>query len=915
MLHRIVAAANPAGWKIIMLSIIVYGRNDGHGYNLHKRAAISINGMAEMLDQPGDEILYVDYNTPDDIPTFLEAIADTLTERAKRFVRVLRVRPSLHARVAGRTHLVAVEPQARNVAIRRSNPQNRWVLSTNTDMVFIPRETGASLSSTVGKLPDGFYHLPRFEIPEGLWEGMVRSDGPAIIRDIAHWSRRFHLDDVVYGGKHIIFDGPGDFQLFLREDLFRIDAFDEEMILGWHVDSNIAKRMTALRGEILSAGHVMKGYHCDHTKLASIYHRRDRVENDSVRFVDKILRPDLPGQRNNWGFADADIPLMRLENGVHARYQRGITKAIKKSATIDTYVSRYNLEGFDDLSYEVDHMLPFLADALSTLPDDAVIGYAGCRPDCFEAMLEALDAAGFAGRVLITHEFSWLPDNHRLVQRVEQSELIAVHNAFVVELGLVAEADAGLRQVRLAVLFEKAALEELAAQAMRAAPPRKFIGVNVVNNQFERLFNQYVRMTMTPFSSRVRHGFVGELAEEVTVRRSGVTDLRHELAVALGRRVAISVAELRSLIDLVKPLKVASAQASAWSAAAGMASILCVMLGMRLGQEMAGLDPARAANISERLAAASPRARLAKQVAPLNVIPSDQHLPSSRLASPSDWDDVDFGRMAMRYFNGTEALESLRRKIWTWERTALLHQMDSQLGLSKEPSILVMAHHPECLAVFADQSGAQVTAMDPLHVVDEFAPDNDWRSQLPHWAGRAPRGVEWLNGAQDIQQQFDGVVLMQNGLFIRGLQGLPRLLRGLSSALRPGGYAFITCQARVDGTTDEVSVPRGYFAGERFRDAWLEMLGFEMLDGPVAQIDPAALERHWPEDSFSDRVPSFVFGENGALATNLLMTFRKERDVSRRDIARFSNWWTNNLQSEQPSRIRKLPQPTEVRAA
>ena len=66
-----------------MLSIVVYGRNDSHGYNLHKRAAISLNCLAEMLGDAEDELIFVDYNTPDDLPTFPEAIADTLTARAR----------------------------------------------------------------------------------------------------------------------------------------------------------------------------------------------------------------------------------------------------------------------------------------------------------------------------------------------------------------------------------------------------------------------------------------------------------------------------------------------------------------------------------------------------------------------------------------------------------------------------------------------------------------------------------------------------------------------------------------------------------------------------------------------------------------------------------------------------------------
>ncbi len=58
-----------------MISTILYGRNDSHGYNLHKRVAISLNCIAHVLDDPNDEIIFVDYNTPDDMPTFVEAIS------------------------------------------------------------------------------------------------------------------------------------------------------------------------------------------------------------------------------------------------------------------------------------------------------------------------------------------------------------------------------------------------------------------------------------------------------------------------------------------------------------------------------------------------------------------------------------------------------------------------------------------------------------------------------------------------------------------------------------------------------------------------------------------------------------------------------------------------------------------------
>ena len=125
-----------------MISAILYGRNDNYGYNLHKRAALSFNCIAEVLDET-DEIIFVDYNTPDDFPTFPEAIQDTLTKRARELLRVLRVRPFIHDRFKSKTPLLALEPIARNVAVRRSRPSNRWILSTNTDMIFILQRVGS----------------------------------------------------------------------------------------------------------------------------------------------------------------------------------------------------------------------------------------------------------------------------------------------------------------------------------------------------------------------------------------------------------------------------------------------------------------------------------------------------------------------------------------------------------------------------------------------------------------------------------------------------------------------------------------------------------------------------------------------------------------------------------------------------
>ena len=227
-----------------MISVILYGRNDSHGYNLPKRAAISLNCIAEVLSDADDEILFIDYNTPDDLPTFIEAIYDTLTSDGEiAAARVSRPAATSRSAMVEQTHLAALEPHSRNIAIRRSNPRNRWLLFTNTDMIFLPRGEISDLTGAVADLPDGLYIVPRFELPEPLWESFPRSDPAAILRTCRHLGPALHVDEITLALPANRFDQPGDFQLAPRQAMWAIHGFEERMIHGWHHDSNVCKRL------------------------------------------------------------------------------------------------------------------------------------------------------------------------------------------------------------------------------------------------------------------------------------------------------------------------------------------------------------------------------------------------------------------------------------------------------------------------------------------------------------------------------------------------------------------------------------------------------------------------------------------------------------------------------------------------
>ena len=504
-----------------MFSVIIYGRNDTHGYNLHKRAAISFNALAEVMSDPDDEILFVDYNTPDDHPTFPEAIHDTLTEKAKKVLRILRVRPEQHAHLKSKTHLVALEAQSRNIALRRSNPRNRWVLYTNTDMLLVSRTEGESLSDILGAIPDGFYQIPRFELPEMLWEAAFdRRDPAGNLAKLRDWSVRYHLNQVVHNFMPMKYDALGDFQAALREDMFAIHGFDESMLLGWHCDSNLAARLALYRGRVDTLIDKVFGYHCDHTRVAAANNKgRQTRMNDQYQYIWNVSTPYVPEQAENWGWPDVEIEEVRLDRETsYQRFTAGLDAALKPATVPYTSTS---LEWFlyDDLTYDIDHTLPFVADQMLTYPRSTSVMIVGTRGEFVERFLTTWRAMGFTGPILVPNECEGLPSDLEGLERGAFEDLLPRTEMFIFEFGLATQhADEPIRIGRQAGpldvkrlrvvknLFRQAASTEAETRPPGRRTPRRFVGVNVIYNKFWPLFTDYVGANINPFCSQVLAG-------------------------------------------------------------------------------------------------------------------------------------------------------------------------------------------------------------------------------------------------------------------------------------------------------------------------------------------------------------------------------------------------------------------------
>jgi len=502
-----------------MISVIVYGRNDSYGYNLAKRAAISLNCIAQLLDDPDDEIIFVDCNSPNDIPTFPESIADTLTPKTRQLLRVLRLRPEQYERGKNGAKFKVLEPLCRNIAIRRSNPANRWILNTNTDMVFTPQRDGQSLTSIFRDLPDGFYELPRFEMPESLWESTDRFDPVGTIASFKNWGLRLHISEIIKASKETLFDGPGDFQLCLRNQLIQIHGMNEQMVLGWHVDSNLCKRMWLLNGETRTILNCLHAFHCDHTRIQTVYHLAGKsTENSFADFFVNVTTPYIPEQAESWGMPDEEIEEIKLNE------RQSVVSAILEQILpgMDSpIIGKTTVDGYDTGFYYSDyHVFPYLADIVVNFSKNVQIGYFGSNVRMLSMLSELRRLLGHTGWILYNADLLPLVSSIPNGRPVSTEDIHANAGAYIIDLSMkhlpVRPNESGLpipdkcpQVVQFArkmsdVIIEVAGYEKNIADNGGLLRPAIFIGCHY--SSFDTMITMLFSCAMTPASTHIRSG-------------------------------------------------------------------------------------------------------------------------------------------------------------------------------------------------------------------------------------------------------------------------------------------------------------------------------------------------------------------------------------------------------------------------
>lgn len=812
-----------------MLSIIVTGRNDAYGYNAHKRTAIGLNCFADQLVDPADEIVFVDYNTPDSLPTLPEAIADTLTEQARSRLRVLRVRPAVHHRVALIEEGTLLDVIAHNVGYRRTNPENRWILSTTTDVVLLPGDTVARAGELIAELPDGFYSLPRYEVPQLVWEAFDRHKPEEIKEQLRAMASRLHLREAVSIDPPVVIDACGDFQLMLREDIFELNGMDERMTFGWqHSDANLQVRMALWRGIDFGLSEHLEAYHCSHQRAVSITQRRQRLEHDWETFVADVKTARLSFQADSWGLAGEEIEEIRLVTHSPPRGVAELISVIGRERHLVTKVARSSAT-YDSVTIPIAHVLPFIADQLASLASKARLAYIGANTRL------AADLANLAARkghppLLITAacldavSAAPLDAPHQRAVSLAGEDIRAV----IVDFSLADDDLHGGPPVHVSKLTDqqRTTLETVRKEWSLFVESRKdrsdnlwptplVIAVNAIHTSAEGLLDADLEGGHAPFTTRVRSGVLKSGSTGLPTR----AELDAHMTTLLGR--GISPAELSLGLTALVLLRSGTTVSELPSRLVTMA--LAAILDFAPLMDRVGLRPAVLGDLRTRIVGITEKARsLAEAV---SAPPFGRCGPGlSTLADPADWDHPEWSKWAALLGDHDGRRDPLFRDRANWERIQFAYALDRLHGL-RGTAIAAVAVQPENLCGLL-ASVVDYVDLIPLSPLTE-AEAGEWH--------RRSRGFAPADRVRIVKagfREFDGptclysTVLFLGGTACRdGVVGFAERLDFARRLLARGGFLGFTADVCLSGSAPHGMISLDWLRSPVF-DKAMEVAGF-----------------------------------------------------------------------------------------
>ena len=269
-------------------TVVLTSRNDDYGGNLHKRTTMALTSLIEHHD----EVIFVDWKTVNG-EGVISNIKHNLPRTGKlKYVQVPK--EFLKEKYSHISNYTIIESIGRNIGIRRAT--NDYIISTNIDIVTTPLDDSILNENT-------FYTVPRRDVDESfhlsfsdyqslynsLWEN----------RDGYSPKERFETDD----DKWSLINCCGDYQIGHRDIWYKMKGFEESILFGCGIDTNVMKK-ASYYSQIEVLDHYV--FHLNHGKSAI----RDEDEqlppmsdqNSIIKNFTDTTNPD------NWGMSDEDLP-------------------------------------------------------------------------------------------------------------------------------------------------------------------------------------------------------------------------------------------------------------------------------------------------------------------------------------------------------------------------------------------------------------------------------------------------------------------------------------------------------------------------------------------------------------------------------------------------------------------------------
>jgi hypothetical protein len=219
-------------------------------------------------------------------------------------------------------------------------------------------------------------------------------------------------------------------------------------------------------------------------------------------------------------------------------YLDGI-RAVIKEEMIEPTTTAYVTETYNKVTYAPPHVLPFLADIFVNAPPGTSLGWVGGNPEMFRLFAALWREMGFGGALLVYDqlqfglgkEFGHLHEVSTLDRIADEAD--AVIFDYSVAGGEESDKNDETIERREALTVVQSTFVELVerehGRIVAGRTPRRFVGVNAIHNRFESLVNSFLGVARTPFSSRIRQGFVlapemGALnwTERMSIGKAGV---------------------------------------------------------------------------------------------------------------------------------------------------------------------------------------------------------------------------------------------------------------------------------------------------------------------------------------------------------------------------------------------------------